>query len=403
MYDQDHCGSACPLNEEAYCTYLVQIAANNPGIEHWMYNANPNPPHGVAASDGTYPDKVHVTWDSVCNGPKGYKEPHYCIVFRSDSPSGDRKASSNWLDGASTSFDDTSAVPGVHYWYWVTSTINWKFGQADEGFAQSGTGHTLTITSTAGGTVSTPGIGSFHYGLGTTASVTATAGLNYHFVNWTGTAVTAGKVANPLSASTTVTMDADYTLQANFAIDRRTLTTSSTAGGTVSTPGIGSYTYDHGTSVSVVATPQANYHFVNWTGTAVTAGKVANPLSASTTVTMDADYTLQASFAIDRRTLTTSSTAGGTVSTPGIGSYSYDHGTSASVVATPQANYHFVNWTGTAVTAGKVANTTSASTTVTMDADYTLQANFALDRRTLTTSSTAGGTRDHPGDRVVPL
>jgi Leucine-rich repeat (LRR) protein len=48
--------------------------------------------------------------------------------------------------------------------------------------------------------------------------------------------------------------------------------------------------------VPVDANHQANYHFVNWTGTAVTAGKVAAPSSASTTVTMDADYTLQANF-----------------------------------------------------------------------------------------------------------
>ena len=80
---------------------------------------------------------------------------------------------------------------------------------------------------------------------------------------------------------------------------------------TVTTPGEGSFTYDYGTSVPVVATPDLHYHFVNWTGTAVTAGKVADPTSASTTVTMDGDYTLVANFAIDQVTLTPSSTAGG--------------------------------------------------------------------------------------------
>ncbi len=80
------------------------------------------------------------------------------------------------------------------------------------------------------------------------------------------------------------------------------------------------------------------------------------------------------------RLLTTSSTVGGTVTTPGIGTYSYDACSVASIVATVEIgySYHFVNWTGTAVTAGKVANPGLPSTTVTMDADYTVQANFAI-------------------------
>lgn len=75
--------------------------------------------------------------------------------------------------------------------------------------------------------------------------------------------------------------------------------------------------------------------------------------------------------------LTTSSSLGGTVSTPGEGTYAYNHGTAASVIASPAPNFHFVNWTGTALNAGKVANPNSPNTTVTMDSDYTIQANFA--------------------------
>ncbi len=392
----------CPLNEASYCTYLVQIAANNPGIE-LIYRDNTTPPHGVAASDGTYPDKVRITWDRVCNGPEGYRaEPHFYIVFRSDSPYSHGTAITDWLQDPNTTFEDATAEPGVHYWYWVTSTLSWQFDQGNEGYTGSVTGHTLTTTSTAGGTVSTPGIGSYPYDHGTFASVAATAQAYYYFVNWTGTAVTAGKVANASSASTTVTMDGDYTLQANFGIEGRTLTTTSTAGGTVRTPGIGLFRYDHGSSASVVATAEANYYFVNWTGTAVTAGKVANATSATTTVTVDGNYTLQANFAVDRNTLTISAGSGGTVSTPGVGTFQYDHGTTVSVTATAAANYHFVNWTGTAVTSGKVANVTSASTTVTMDGNYTLQANFAVDRNTLTISAGSGGTVSTPGVGTFP-
>ncbi|MBN1787426.1 MAG: right-handed parallel beta-helix repeat-containing protein [Sedimentisphaerales bacterium] len=77
----------------------------------------------------------------------------------------------------------------------------------------------------------------------------------------------------------------------------RYLTTSATSGGTVSTPGIGTFSYIYSTDASIVATANNDgYHFAEWTGTAVDAGAVADPLSDSTTVTMDADYTVRANF-----------------------------------------------------------------------------------------------------------
>ncbi len=79
-----------------------------------------------------------------------------------------------------------------------------------------------------------------------------------------------------------------------------TLTTSSTPGGSVTTPGQGSFNYKQGTVVNLAATPQVGHHFVNWTGTSVTAGKVTDPNSASTTVTMDASCTVAANFAINQ-------------------------------------------------------------------------------------------------------
>ena len=156
--------------------------------------------------------------------------------------------------------------------------------------------HTLTISSSDGGSVSTPGEGQFQYDDGTVVAVEAEADENYHFVTWTGTAVNAGKVTDPNSANTTVTIDADYTLRANFEIDQRTLTISSAIGGSVSTPGEGAFQYDHGAAAPVAAKADTNYCFLIWTGTAVDAGKVAEPNAASTTVTMDGDYTLRANF-----------------------------------------------------------------------------------------------------------
>jgi hypothetical protein len=169
----------------------------------------------------------------------------------------------------------------------------------------------------------------------------------------------------------------------------RTLTASSTAGGDVTAPGEGAFSYANGTPVTLTATADLNYHFVNWTGDTSTIANVDSPV---TTITMNGNYTIQANFAIDQKSLTTSVIGSGTVTTPGIGTYWYDINTDANIVASASANHHFVNWTGTAVTAGKVADVNAASTTVTMDANYTVQANFAIDTHTVTFIEGANGT-----------
>ncbi|MBP7053998.1 MAG: leucine-rich repeat domain-containing protein [Phycisphaerae bacterium] len=275
--------------------------------------------------------------------------------------------------------------------------------------------YTLSISASDGGSVTVPGEGSFQYEQDASVSITAVAETGYYFVNWTGTAVTAGKVADPMSASTTVTLSEDYTLVANFAIENieqfevyPTLAISSSDGGSVTEPGEGShmymyYTWESGVSVSVVAVADPGYYFVNWTGTAVAAGNVADPTSASTTVMLSADCTLVANFAVDGYLLTIDMTGWGSVTSPGEGVFLFGRGEIVSVVAVADPGNHFVNWTGTAVSAGKVADPTSASTTVTVSADYTLSANFVADgptECTLTVSSTNGGSVTVPGEGV---
>ena len=73
--------------------------------------------------------------------------------------------------------------------------------------------------------------------------------------------------------------------------------------------------------------------------------------------------------------LTISSTAGGNVTLPGEGTYAYPAGTVVSLVATPDADYVFDEWTGDV---GTVANVNAATTTITMNGDYTITANFGL-------------------------
>ena len=73
------------------------------------------------------------------------------------------------------------------------------------------------------------------------------------------------------------------------------LTISSTEGGSVTTPGEGTYTYgeEQGDRVNLVATPDAGYRFVNWTGDVDT---IADINTAATTITMNGDYSITAKF-----------------------------------------------------------------------------------------------------------
>jgi uncharacterized repeat protein (TIGR02543 family) len=238
--------------------------------------------------------------------------------------------------------------------------------------------YNLTIASSSGGWVTSPGMGAFSYDSGTVVNLVAipTCIYQYQFVDWTGDV---GTIANTSAPSTTITMSGNYSIQANFEAispSQYSLSISSTAGGSVTTPGEGTFVGDAGLIVSLVATPATGYQFVNWTGD---VGTVANVNSASTTITMNGAYSVTANFEAiptGQYTLTTSSTAGGSVTTPGEGTFTHDAGTVVSLMATATGGYHFVNWTGGV---GTVANVNSASTTITINDSYSVMAVFAED------------------------
>lgn len=83
--------------------------------------------------------------------------------------------------------------------------------------------------------------------------------------------------------------------------EKMTLTISAGPGGSVTSPGEGGFAYEPDSIVPVVASAAAGRRFSEWTGTAVAAGKVADARSASTLLTLSADYTVSAVFAPDLR------------------------------------------------------------------------------------------------------
>jgi outer membrane protein assembly factor BamB len=71
--------------------------------------------------------------------------------------------------------------------------------------------------------------------------------------------------------------------------------------------------------------------------------------------------------------LTISSSAGGSVTAPGEGTLTYDRGTVVNLVAQAEEGYRFVNWTGDVAAIDDVED---ATTTITMNGDYFVTANF---------------------------
>jgi len=151
------------------------------------------------------------------------------------------------------------------------------------------------------------------------------------------------------------------------------LSVSSTIGGSVIAPGQGTFPYDAGAVVDLVAEAQAGYQFVKWTGD---VGTIADVNAASTSITMDDDCEILADFEVIppvRYNLVTSSTTGGSITTPGQGTYTYDEGTVVDLVAEAEQGYQFVAWTGDVST---IENGDAAQTRITINGSYSIGASF---------------------------
>lgn len=98
--------------------FLYPASAANP----------PDPPSVLLASDGTYPDRVRLTWNAS-SGATSYG------IWRS---SGNNPSFSSQIGSVTvTAYDDTTAAPGQMYHYWVTAAND--IGQG--GFSPSDSGY----------------------------------------------------------------------------------------------------------------------------------------------------------------------------------------------------------------------------------------------------------------------
>ncbi|MBP5650157.1 MAG: InlB B-repeat-containing protein [Bacteroidales bacterium] len=213
---------------------------------------------------------------------------------------------------------------------------------------------------------------------GTKVTATATANVagQYHFVNWTnegGTEYTTGINTDtehgnyPQNSLLTLTVTGDTTTQANFQLNSYTITFN-TNGGTINAGDVNGYTYGMGATLPTNVT-KTGYTFGGWYDNAGLTGDAVTNIS--TTETGNKEF--WAKWTINNYEIATivTPTNSGTVT----GGGDYNHFLTCTLTATPEAGYHFVNWTN------NLDNTTSTVNplefTVTQAITYT--ANFAED------------------------
>ncbi len=200
-------------------------------------------------------------------------------------------------------------------------------------FQRQAGNYTVTVVVDPVGAGTT--IGSGTYAEGVTAQLTANPATGYNFIGWyNGTQLVATAQNYSFTVVGNVTLYARFELQAiNYTINA---TVNPANAGTVS--GTGSYA--EGASVTLTATANNNYQFLNWTenGQVVYRNAVYRfaalgnrNLVANFLANQTQDYTI---------TVVPNTVEGGTVT----GGGQYNDGDAVTLTATPATNYYFVGW-----------------------------------------------------------
>jgi len=256
----------------------------------------------------------------------------------------------------------------------VDRTLRWNVGQgvslpyhgsapdigAFEYTGSPGSTYTLTTIATNGTINGQPGTIETVYTAGEDVGLQATPNTGYAFTGWSGDL---SGTSNP----TTITMDSDKSITAGFAPvsspTTYTLTTIATNGTINGQSGTTETEYEAGESVEISATAADGFEFTGWSGS---LSGTSNP----TTITMDSDKSITASFSVispTTYTLTTNATNGTIAKAPSLPEY--EAGEDVDLEAIPNPGYVFTGWSGS------LSGTTNPAT-ITMDSDKSVTATF---------------------------
>ncbi|MCA0174979.1 MAG: hypothetical protein LCH73_01620 [Proteobacteria bacterium] len=268
-------------------------------------------------------------------------------------------------------------------------------GGDDVDTPQPGSGHTLSVTKSSGGSVSSTPAGIISCGTSctaelvaaTTVQLTATPETGYQFAGWGG--------ACTGTTSCTVTMDQDRTVSASFtpvAGNTLALSVTVTGNGSVQSEPAGidcgttcTANYPTHTSVTLTATPAAGQSLQGWSG-------ACSGQATTCTVTMDAAQSVDVTFVPTPPTsfaLAVAVTGSGTIRSAPVGidcgtacNANFAQSTSVALTATPAQGQVLQAWGGAC--AGS-----APSCTLTMSAAQSVTATFVIDAAPAPAWSTA--------------
>lgn len=255
----------------------------------------------------------------------------------------------------------------------VTATFNSSGTNYSLSLSKSGAGSGTVVSSPAG--ISCGATCSASFASGTVVNLSTAATTGSTFTGWSGACTGTG--------SCSVTMNASKTVGAAFSLNSYTATVTKTGAGSgtvTSTPaGINcgstcSSNFNHGTSVTMTATPASGSTFSGWSGACSGTGGCAFSISANTSI--------GASFALNTYSVTVSKagTGSGSVTSSPAGincgstcSSPFSHGTSVTLTAAPVSGSNFTGWSG-ACTGTSPTCTLSVTSALTTTATFTVNA-----------------------------
>ncbi|HEY6768254.1 MAG TPA: choice-of-anchor D domain-containing protein [Candidatus Sulfotelmatobacter sp.] len=192
---------------------------------------------------------------------------------------------SNWTSSGGT-FDSTTAASTNFHMPAAPATVTGNFATSLVQITVTTSPAHLLVSVDGGTATAAPLVESWIPGsshtIATTSPQSGGTGTQYVFSSWSDSGAISHSITVPSSAAT-------YT--ASFATQYQLTTAANPINGGTVTPASGSY-YAANTVVPLTATANTGFTFSNWTG------NVANPSSASTTVTMSAPQSVTANFTV---------------------------------------------------------------------------------------------------------
>ena len=334
--------------------YMAEVRVGNfSGIYKWRLRYYDNGVHYTVTSEQQKP--VLNTW--------------YCVEVDGKSNSTTNSEARIYINGNElTDISQTGKnnnLPITCGYIWANTAVTRWYDCVVIDAAYIGPECTLTVNVAGSGSVDkTPD--QTVYDWGTNVTLTANPTIGWSFDHWSGDA--SGTV-NPV----TVNITSDKAVTATFTQDTYTLTVTPVGSGTVNQNNSGPYYY--GDVVELTAVPSIGWSFDHWGGD---LGGSVNP----TTILIDGDKMVTATFTQNVYTLTVGTVGNGNVNLNNTGPYHY--GDIVELTAVPVTGWSFQGWSGDLL--GSVS-----PSTILIDGNKAVTATFTQDTYTLTVTTVGSG------------